>query len=627
VSQADESHVAAMPTRGFVAAVAVDLRTSGLWSTLLTDAGPITLNLSEEGLAPATLLSMRAEDQAGELRAIRFVGLLDRLGEDVPVALGDERPEKAQQLLRNLLLAAARAWQAASPDGLPPLAFVIHSALPEPSLNLIRKAAEAVGWPSVLMTKTTSAIAAEALRGAPSGHYLVVSLGRAATEASVVAWETGSRRTLSHVRDTRISGEELDQRIMDRIWRVAAGDNSAAPPGPRAWPWLKRRAESVRRRLNHFARIKVQVPRGLLGDAACEVVFDRTEWQASLAELGDRLNALVDAAVADTQLSIGSLAGCIVSGGLVRQIGIVAALHRACRGVPLSVVGRDADLIGAARLVAAESARNPEASATRRPVESPVHPPLEGVLRPDGAPAAVDSRRDADQMIQRARSLFQVGRSAEAQQELGPLKQYVDALMVSFKDPAEALNALSMGASVAARTESQETAPRRADTVAPEAGPSEARRDDDESKSSRRDYVRAREIIRDAELALREGRLEHAVALSHLAHNTSTDGRIFGAMIEVHLRVCRKKPPTIDNFAEHASWLRCALRDDPTNEAVQEAIRTRYRTHAEQLQTIGTTMASEEARKTLAELALVVELGERAGLLHQRIDAGQDRAR
>lgn len=625
MSQKDESQVAPISTMRFATAAAVDLRTSGLWSALLTEAGPITLNLSEEGLAPSTMLSVRVEEPAGELPAIRFVSLLDRLGEDGPVALSDDRPERAQVLLRNLLFAAARAWDAASPGGLPPLAFITHSALPEPHLNLIRKLAEAVGWPSVLMTRTTSALAAEALRGAPAGHHLVLSLGHSATEASVVACEPGSRRTLSHVRDTRISGEELDQRIMDRIWRAAAGDDRAAPLGTRAWQWLKRRAESVRRRLNHYSRITVQVPEGLLGDEACEVVFERSEWQASLAELGVRLNALVAAAVAEAQIPVGALASCVASGGLVRQISVLAALHRACGDVPLSVAGRDADLIGAARLAASEGARNAEAGAARRPVERLVHPPLVAVLGSDGAAAPVDPPGGADQVIQRARSLVQAGRQVEAEHELARLKQYVDALELSLKEPAEALKTLSMRSSAAPRPE---TASRRPDSVAPDTGQFEAvRRDDDETKTSRRDYVRARELIRDAELGLKEGRLEQAVALSHLAYKTSTDGRIFGAMIEVHLRACRKKPPAIDNFSEHATWLRCAFRDDPTNETVQEAVRTRYLTHVEQLLTIGTAMACEEARKTLAELAAVVEPGERAAPLHQRIEAGQDRLR
>src|SRR5437763_859435 len=85
----------------------------------------------------------------------------------------------------------------------------------------------------------------------------------------------------------------------------------------------------------------------------------------------------------------------------------------------------------------------------------------------------------------------------------------------------------------------------------------------DSAKVERRKYALSMEDIKRAENALSLGQFERAVAFSDMAYKTSQDGRIFRAMIEVHVRAAQRRPAAIPNFEDERRWLVCALQDDP----------------------------------------------------------------
>jgi hypothetical protein len=150
----------------------------------------------------------------------------------------------------------------------------------------------------------------------------------------------------------------------------------------------------------------------------------------------------------------------------------------------------------------------------------------------------------------------------------------------------------------------------------------EGSEDEAQRKAERRKYVLGRDHLSQAERALKEGRLAEAVGLSHRAYQTSNDGRIFRAMIEVHLRAARKRPPAIQTFQEEMQWLLCALQDDGTNDKVQEAVAKRFLAHAQQLAELGTEQAHDQAIATLQELTKHGLMPEQGRLWLQQLRAG-----
>jgi hypothetical protein len=320
-----------------------------------------------------------------------------------------------------------------------------------------------------------------------------------------------------------------------------------------------------------------------------------------------------------------SLTSVIVAGEFARNPVVLKMVREAFPATFLTLADPHAATRGAVALTDRERlATAPDReSATSAASDGPV-PPRQFVVRADLSrgpatpPVSTESGEAglADGIINRVRELSRLGKRAEAEAELKRLQNYVDALELSLKDPAEALRPDGP------RVDAGGTASRSESTSSVLDAP---RPPVDEEKLKRREYLRARDEIIHAEQALKEGRLEQAIAYSHLAYKESADGRIFGAMIKVHLRAVRQ-PFTLQNFREHRDWLVCALQHDPTNEEVQAAVRNRYLAHAEALATVDAPPASlTEARRTLDELRLQVEPGEAALALIQRLGDAKEK--
>jgi hypothetical protein len=542
----EPSSLADASTRPVVAAF--DLRTSGVWTCVLGPEGPRVVNLSAEGILPDGPVSLKVEMNPGERPVPHFFTLGERLGEEGVITLEDGRRERPEALLRGIALAATRAARP-SLSRLDSAGVVVPGHIDKLQRELVAEAFRAAGWSQVTVVRRTAALAAEGLEGRKPGQYLVLTLGHGATEGTIIDWTDRRATVLAHASERRISGDELDRRIMLRL-RAETSDPVVGLAGGADWSeWyqLRRQAEAVRRRLNHCDSVTVELPSGPAGQPeARRVRFDRAAWEASLAPTLALLRSLVTQLLEEARLRPEQVTGAVVGGGLAMQAIVVDELRGICRPFGFQLAHDSAACIGAARLALAATSERAQPSPS---TDEAVRLPLTSMVSADLARA-----------------------------------------------PASPLT-----------------------TPAPAGA-------DEDARNQRRDYVRAREVIKDAELALKLGQLTRAVQLSHRAYQESADGRIFAALIEVHLRAVRKKPATVENFHEQRIWLVCARQDDPTNATVQEAIRVRYLAHLEQMVAIGTAAAREEARKALAEVSRLVDLGEAVLPLIQTLESRTNEA-
>jgi hypothetical protein len=589
----------------------IEIAESGIWLTLGLAEGHVDVNLCDEALVSRTIYTSRTEPDGGG-RRLRFLSVLERVGEDTAVTFSnEERPEEPQVVLRGVLAAARTAARALSPE-LGTLAVVVPGSMNELQRNLVVRTGEAAGWSATRLVNRTLALAVGELSRGASGAHLILAFDHGALEAAVVEVEAGAPQVRSYVSDTTLCSEFLDAALIGQILSATGNLAAESVGGARTFAWLKERVQQVRHRLAFFDVVKIELPDGILGDGQRQVSVSQSDLAALTADWPTKLASRVNTVLREAQRE--AVVSTVVAGELVRNATVLRLVRDAMPAAFVSIADPRAATRGAVALTDRE---RPTTSLQREPFSAPAGdtpaPPRQYILRAGlarvAAPTETAEGGLADGIINRARELSRQGKREEAEAELRRLRNYVEALDLSLKDPADVLRGEADRVDAAAGST-------RADSAQ---DPTEVPRSPvDEEKQRRREYLRARDEIIRAEQALKEGRLEQAVAFSHLAYKESTDGRIFRAMIKVHLRAVRQ-PPTLQNFAEHRIWLVCAVRDDPTNEEVRAALRTRYLAHAEMLASIDKPQAQAEAKKTLDELRHFVEPGEEASALLQRL--------
>jgi hypothetical protein len=599
--------------RGRSIIAALDITESGVWMTIGLPEGAVEVNLSEEGLTSKTVYSSRREMGGAEGgRRLRFVSVLERLGEDAPISFSpEEGPEKPQTLLRNLLQAARSCVRCYGPEPAA-LAVVVPGPLNELQRSLVVKAGEASGWAATRVVNRTLAVAMGSV-GRSSGRHLVLAFDHSALEAATVAVEDNGLQVSSYTSDVGVCADQLDIMTMARIITAGDGQEAESIGGMRTFLWLKRRVQQMRRKLSFFDSVRIELPDGILGDGDRVVTFGKADLTGLMKQWSDRIAGVVRNLQGSTSGT--AIPSVVVAGEMAQTPAVQGILRQVFPTAFVTFAAPHAATRGALTLTERERAtlfENVSAGSETTP------PPRQFVVRADlsrtpmavtaaSSPAVSAGAGLADGIINRVRDLSRQGKRSEAEAELKRLRTYVDALEVSLKEPEEVLRA--DGQPGDAGLPPAEPTP---------SSPEGNRPPVDEEKARRREYLRARDDILHAEQALKDGRFDQAVSLSHLAFKESTDPRIFRAMIKVHLRAGRQ-PPTVQNFYEHRSWLLCALTDDPTNVEVQSAVRTRFVAQAELLLAIGTPIAEQEARKTLDEMARYIDPGEAAAALIRRL--------
>ncbi len=594
-------------------AAALVFGTRGIQAAVTAGEELLTLDLRQLALSPAHLITVREEAEGVGVPS--FPTLLDRLGEEDLVTL-ESRAERPHVHFGNLIAEPTRALQ----HGWGPfeaLAVVVSAYATDLQRSLILKAAHRVGWQKVELVHKTTAVAVEALQQRESGNYLVLVLDHEAAEASVVEWQDRSLRAISYSIAPELSGNQLDRELLrDTLERLSNGGDEAPPFGlytPRDWAWLQQRMQQVREQLDLRQRVRLEIPAALTTGATAEVAFERAELEERLTPIFTGIETLVRRCCAEAGGEWAQLRGLVVSGSLLRQASVLAHVRHICQGTRLTLCASDVRSRGACRRAAKGTG---EERAPQKGGKAAMPWPAPEELRINAQfpepfehpiPTADQQPVGANSIIDRVRALVGSDRRSEAKQALAPLKEYIEALELSLEEPAVALEKTQAAASGAPAGRSRRAGqPSRAgsgDSAEPAAvKPSPEADQEAAEKTRKRKYVLAKDDLKKAEKALREGNLELAVRLSHRAFETSNAGRIFRAMIEVHLRAARRRPSTPETFGDDRRWLLCALSDDGTNDKVQEAIAERFLTHAEQLVERGTEKDHSVAISILHEM-------------------------
>jgi hypothetical protein len=550
---------------GSCRAGALDFGIRGVRAAVVVRSQPLVLDLVEEGSSPASLLTLKNNNGVPN-----FPNLLDRLGEDCLVSFDNRTPQKPHLHLRDLfheVSASLNGWL----NALGSLYIVVSAYATDLQRALILRAANSAQWPNVNLVNKTTALAIHGLQQRPAGTYLALVLGHGPAEASVVEWQDGKLRTLSYCSETRLGGDEVDRCLLQRALRslTSSGSQPARGFGYEDWMWMRNRAELVRRRLNWHHSVTLEIPSSLTGRASHEVLFDRGSCAEDIESTLTLLSELIPRCCREADVAGDDLKGFLVTGGLLMHVPIFHRLSDLCQD-RLSTFGVGAQLAGACEFASQEPSLDAERpSAPPRPFTLPprhslyiaadvppshstleTHPsPPTPVIEPSKIKAASAEHEPTDQRAGTSPALVPPqGSTGTYSDDRGdPLRQ------VGLHKPAS-------------------------------------------------DYPLAKKHLRMAEASLRASRPEEAVRLSHKAWQTSSDSRIFRAMIKIHLRVASQHPPSPGTFVDDRRWLLCALNDDGTNYEVQKAVMNRFMTHIKQLIAIGTEGARADAAASLDEL-------------------------
>jgi hypothetical protein len=516
---------------------------------------------------------------------------MERMGEDAPVTF-DYQTEKPHIYLRNLLAGLHVPlnvwWGPLSAAGI-----VVSGFANDLQRSLVQKAARMAGWASCTLVNKTTALAVHALRRNRPGQYLSLVLGYSAAEASVVQWEGNQLRALSYAMEPNLAGGVWDQVLLRMLAEAAAKNGKRLPVelyDLKDWLLLRRQMEVVRHRLDLHPAVTWPAPADLCDGATIEFTIDREQRDKALAQSIGLIDVLVKNCCRDAGVDPSRLLACVASGGALRQRPLRMRLMEALPGVPIRVHPPEAQVFGVCHMLAEEVTPDSPVAVVQEsatPVRLPASP------RSVAAPTPPEQRDTLSVIVEKVRNLAAAGRNNEAKAELARVREYIGAIELSIESPADALGKLKGPAQPAAAAEK---------APPPPLAPAPVRDKEAAAKADRRKYILAKDDIRKAEAALREGRLEEAVGLSHLAIGESGDNRIFKAMIELHLRAATKRPPRLEYFEDDRRWLLCALADDPDNERVQTAVGARFSAHVSQLVELGTPEAHSAAISAIVDL-------------------------
>jgi hypothetical protein len=607
-----------------VLAAGVDLQPRGLLLGLSAGDGAMVVDAAEAGICGESLLVVRNGADRGLVPT--FASVADCLGEEREIDLEGGAAARPHVTIRRVLARVSDAVRAGWGDT-GALGLVVSAYAKDPHRDALVKLAQQLGWRRAEVVNRTTATAVSALQARPHGDYLVLALAYDSAEAAVVRWGDGELRTLTRQVDSRVSASEVDRCLVQMIFHEMYGAGSdpetALDVGPEGWFWLRRRAEMVRSRLDYARRVAVEISQSLFPGAAEEVVLERQAFLEQMNVPLDRLRQLLGGCCDTAGIPRTHLKGCLAVGTLLRHSPVFLTLRAFLGPVALIPVPLETPCIGAARLAAHAVEEGLGKPVIDAPTTGRGDPSDELRVPLERSSASVDT------FIDRARKLAASGKRAEAEAVFRAVKEYVRILELSFEDPIDALRVLSGEAigepsrevadrgpsPTTARDEPPQSEP-KAQAVSEGDEPPRARQS---PRAQLRQYVAARELIVDAETALKEGWSERAIGFAHLALKRSKDPRILRAAGEVHVRAVRKRKPTVQGFSEERMWLLCALGDDPTSKSVQQAVTERYVIHAEQLMELGTGAARSEAEEALQELGRYVGLSGRSQELTEKL--------
>jgi hypothetical protein len=416
--------------------VALDIGSCGVRAAVRVGGAFLPVLLSETGLVPSTLITLRETD-----RAVDFPALMDRIGEDsaVPIADLTEKPHLFLKKLLTQLRAPLEAWWGPAAS----LALVISGFATDLQRSLIQKAARAAGYPANSLVNKTTALAVHALRRNRPGQYMALVLGYSGAEASVVQLEGKQLRALSYSLEPWVSGGMWDRLMLGFAADLAHALGKELPTGlydRGDWLLIRAQMELVRRQLDIHKSVIWPVPAALYEGAAMEFTFSREQRDQVLGLTLDRLDALVDRCCHEAGTGKTKLQGCVATGGLIFQRPVRDRLFATFGNISVRLFPHDSQSLGACQLVTQEMGPDPR-EVPPSAQESSVSLRLPRVEK--GTLGALEQRDIFSTFIEQVRGLAAAGRRAEARAELGRLRDYVKAIELSIEEPEVALRNIS----------------------------------------------------------------------------------------------------------------------------------------------------------------------------------------
>lgn len=602
----------------------------------------------------------------------RFPTLVDRVGQNLSVVVDSQnRGSRYPHVhVRRYFVELADMLHRYWPQQSGKLAIVVPSNATDLQKSTLVKEAAAVGWEmnSIRILNRTTAVASHALRHSPPGTYLVVTLGYSPVNITMVCWDGKELSPLWHSTHAELSGSELDRFVLDQMLRDVEEQSGHVPDiglyDDRDWLWLRARAEQLRRRINLFDEVGIELPVELTEKSGVTARVRRKEWLEHMDSLCDELHRQIQAAIESASLKPASLNGCILAGGLLMQAGLLDRISRRMHIPLVSVCAPESVIDGAARIVSSESGREEpltQGQVSKRTVSRSFQ---QAAVKLDNPPTWVPVASTVVNPFSEIRALWNAGSVDAARESLERVRRQYDAACAlvasppthrgepdSSGEPSPESDDSPMGAdhphevevtaegATAEGTESPRSdsagdssnTSREVDSSPPEndlqtslpdpAANADETSDEISDRRARRHYrVAAEQLRKNAQpLLLSDDRndLEQAVRASHKAYEQSQDERILKAMIRVHLKAAARRAPEVKNFDDERRWLLCAFKDDPTDAMgldIEAAVLDRFLVHAQQLAGYGSKESIALARKTLEELLRIVPTAEQARL-------------
>ncbi len=556
----------------------IDLGSTGLRAAFSAPGEPVRVVTPGETEWPWLLCEPGKDDAL----PVYFPSLKSRLG-IATVVEADGRRAMPGAVLAQAVVALRDLIAATTPASIGHTVISVPARYFATQRTALLEAAGDAGLLDVsLITDSVAAVLAQT-EGAGTGTFLVYSMGYEGFELGLVRAVRGRYRVLGYEGGNAPGGSTFDAQVLHE-WLTVLRKHGALPDeirhGEAGWRRLRAVAERVKKRLATGGPVLFPMfAPGPDRDLKVTVQFDGPPFDRLVRSMCDRTIERADALFEQVGLARDAVETVVLAGGCTRM----PQLRELVSGLGAAQVIAADDHIARGALLHAHQLSRRASPAYEEPPATQYSEPAEAVLRaaplgatlltaPSGLTAAEPAPLSA---VDNARRLIEAGRVDEARDELNRLVQQAQRLL-------------------------EEIANR----------PSDA-----ETAASPLGSARASDLIAAARNRLAKGRRTEAISFAHLAWQQEPERpEVFEAMLDIHCEAAMANPSS-RTFTQEETWLRCALRHDPSNGRIRALLAQRIYLHGRELHDKGQT---DEARATL-ERALTWDPEHKAAvrLLHQ----------
>ncbi|CAA0108041.1 Chaperone protein DnaK [Mycolicibacterium vanbaalenii] len=245
-------------------------------------------------------------------------GFVDRVGDPVPLVAADGSAHRGETVLAEALEAMARTV-----DGGSPVAIAVPAHWGPGTVGALRGALRNKpslapdGVPAALIPDSTAALAAlQAAPGLPDrGVVLLVDLGGSGSSITLADAAANLDAIGQTVRYPELSGDGMDQALLNHVLAGIADANKADPAGTEAVGALSRLRDECRKAKERLSAETATVVQADLPGFRSDLRVTRPEFEQVIAEpLGGLLNA-IDDTLQRNQIQIADVTAVATVGG------------------------------------------------------------------------------------------------------------------------------------------------------------------------------------------------------------------------------------------------------------------------------------------------------------------------